>query len=171
MERWKPIQDFEDYLVSDLGMITRSRTTNRTLSYHRNQRGILSVTLRRGGVQYRRSVAGIVARAFVPNCGGKWDVEFNTPIHLDGDKDNCAADNLAWRPRWFAIRFHQQFDSIPPAWRNPVVDLDTGTTYDSLVDAAKTHGFLMRGLIPRANGIIERSPWPTDLKLAYIAKK
>lgn len=169
MERWKPIEGFEDYYVSSNGLITVARSSNRTLAYHRNQRGILSVTLRKDGVQYRRSVAGIVARAFVPPS--EYGELFDTPIHLDGDRANCVALNLMWRPRWFAIRYHQQFKiHHPPAWFNPVVDLRTGYTYDSLYTAATTHGFLMKGLIPNAEGVIERVPWPTDLKLAYIPK-
>lgn len=169
MTRWEPIENFEDYLVSDSGLVSVSVSHNRTLSYHRNQRGILSVVLRKNGVQYRRSVSGLVARAFLePSEHGEM---FDTPIHLDGDRDNCYAYNLMWRPRWFAIRYHRQFKLPPlPGWYTPVQDLDSGYIYESLIDAAMTNGFLMRGLIPNPDGVIDRSPWPTSLKLAYIIK-
>lgn len=44
----------------------------------------------KGGVS-RVDVAYLVARAFVPNVEGRPYVE-----HLDGDVENCRAENLAW---------------------------------------------------------------------------
>lgn len=169
MERWKPVDGFENYHVSSHGRVTAASPRDRMLSPHRNQRGILSVILTKDGKQYRRSVAGLVARAFVPSS--EYGELFDTPMHLDGDKDNCLYSNLVWRPRWFAIRYHRQFkDPVPPAWLDPVVDLNSGITYDSLYTAAVTHGFLMKGLFPNKDGMIERVPWPTNLKLMYISQ-
>jgi hypothetical protein len=47
----------------------------------------------------------MVAEAFCEGQSEHW----NTPIHLDGDRENCRADNLMWRPRWFAVQYHRQF--------------------------------------------------------------
>lgn len=58
--------------------------------------------------QVTRSVALLVAEAFVPRPRDT----FNSPIHLDGDRGNCRLVNLTWRPRWFAVKFHQQFRDI-----------------------------------------------------------
>ena len=79
----------------------------------------------------------MVADAFVD---GKTDL-FNTPIHLDGDRENCSAENLMWRPRWFAVQFHRQFQSPEFYNESPrIFNVDTGEEYDSVRECCIDQG-------------------------------
>ena len=103
-EHWCELEEFPDYAVSDLGEIHNIKTgMPRKTSI--NQQGIVKISLYQGRELITRSVAIMVAEAF---CEGQ-TAFFNTPIHLDGDRENCRADNLMWRPRWFAVKYHRQF--------------------------------------------------------------
>src|SRR5262245_2607454 len=98
-EMWAPIEDFPDYSVSNQGRI-RSDRFDRVLAVSLTQYGLVQVGLRRGHTQHNRSVPLLVAKAFVPEVPGPFD----TPINLNGDREDNRAANLKWRPRWFAIR-------------------------------------------------------------------
>lgn len=103
----------------------------------KNQRGIISVGLNRNGVQRKRTVSRLVAIAFLPE---PQDSNFNTPIHLDGDRSNNRADNLMWRPRWFAIEYQQQFEREED--ETPVKEVDSGLRFNSVREAAINYGLL-----------------------------
>ena len=134
--RWKELDEFPDYAVSELGDIYNIKT-DMPRKTSMNQYGIMKISLYQGNVLLTRSVAVLVANAFVP---GHTDV-FDTPIHLDGDRRNCRADNLMWRPRWFAVRFHRQFDTEEFYNSNvEIAELTTGRIYPSVKDACMDLG-------------------------------
>lgn len=155
MEQWKTIEHFPKYSVSDQGRI-RYDQTGRILRCNVNQYGLLQVGLMDEGVQKHRSVPLLVAKAFLPELPGPFD----TPINLDGDRHNNQVTNLAWRPRWYAIKFNQQFrypneDHID----SPVVDLKTGEVSENSFEAAKRYGLLEQDLVL---SILNRTyVWPT----------
>lgn len=134
--RWQELDEFPDYAVSNLGEVHNIKTgMPRKTSI--NQQGIVKISLYQGRELITRSVAVLVAEAF---CGGQTDL-FNTPIHLDGDRENCRADNLMWRPRWFAVRYHRQFQS--PEFHNSNVhieEINTGKEYYSVKEACMELG-------------------------------
>lgn len=153
-EIWKPIRGF-NYAVSNLGRI-RSEKSGRILALSQNQYGVVQVGLVRDGVQHHRSVPLLVAKAFVDN---RFEA-YETPINLDGDRLNNRADNLVWRPRWFAIRYNQQF-RIPYLHHidRPIQDLKTGEISDSSIECAKRYGLLESDLVM---SILNRTyVWPT----------
>lgn len=133
---WAELEEFPDYAVSELGEVGNMKTgLIRKLSI--NQQGNVKVSMYRGRELHTRSVAVLVAEAFVE---GKTTL-FNTPIHLDGDKRNCRADNLMWRPRWYAVQYHRQF--YEPAFHDsvlPIVEITTGLEFESVKDACMTLG-------------------------------
>lgn len=130
-ERWFELDEFPDYAVNNYGDIYNIKT-DMPRKTSMNQYGIVKISLYQGDRLITRSVAVMVAEAFVP---GKTDL-FNTPIHLDGDRQNCRADNLMWRPRWFAVRYHRQFD-VEEFHDSSVelVELTTGKTYGNVKEA------------------------------------
>lgn len=136
-ERWEELEEFPDYAVSELGEIVniKSGFPRRTSV---NQQGIVKISLYKNGKELiTRSVAVMVAEAF---CDGQTEF-FNTPIHLDGDRENCRADNLMWRPRWFAVQYHRQFQS--PEFHNSnvrIVDLETNLEFESVKEACMHFG-------------------------------
>lgn len=154
-EQWETIELFEDYAVSSFGRI-RSRLTGRILSLNENQFGLLQVGLMRDGVQHHRSVPLLVAKAFLLYEPGPFD----TPINLDGDRHNNHVDNLTWRPRWFAIRYNQQFKyPYENPIVDPVVDLKTGEVTANSFECAKKYGLLERDVVL---SIMSRTyVWPT----------
>lgn len=136
IERWEEIEGFPEYAVSDMGeVVSIKRDIVRRPSI--NAQGVYKVTLSRDGRLATRSVAVLVAEQFVE---GKSELN-DTVIHLDGDRSNCRADNLMWKPRWFAIKFHRQFLN-PKFYEDytPFYDLATGEEYHGLREAAMRHG-------------------------------
>lgn len=133
---WEVLEDFPDYAVSNMGDISNIKTgMPRKTSL--NQFGIVKISLYKGKQLYTRSVAPLVAEAF---CDGQSEL-FNTPIHLDGDRQNCCANNLMWRPRWFAVLYHRQFDSAEfHAMDVHIVDVDSGREFYSVKEACMTYG-------------------------------
>ena len=154
-ERWIPIEHFLDYEVSDQGRI-RSRLTDRVLSLNPNQFGVMQVGMMRDSEQRHRSVPLLVAKAFLPEPGGAFD----TPINLDVDRTNNAVENLLWRPRWFAIKYNQQFKMRHPhRIDRPIVELKTGEVSENSLECAKKYGLLEEDLIL---SILNRTyVWPT----------
>lgn len=99
----------------------------------------------RDGVQYHRSVPKLVARAFVER---QYET-FDTPINLNGDRMDCRQENLAWRPRWFAINYHKQFvvrydgGRFPNRLRNTL----TGEISENTWECSIRYGLLERDLV------------------------
>ena len=154
-ELWMPIEDFPDYSVSSLGRI-RADKTGRILALSETQFGLVQVGMMQNGRQKHRSVPLLVAKAFLPPSKSPFD----TPINLDGDRHNNRVENLLWRPRWFAIKYNQQFrqpqpDHIPV----PVVDLKTGAVTANSFDCATTYGLLEEEVIYSINN--RTYVWPT----------
>lgn len=138
-EEWLPVEDFPDYSVSNYGYVQNART-GRMMSLSPVQYGMLTVAMMYDGKQFRRSVAGLVARAFLPAPPRE---DFNTPIHLDGDRKNCRVDNLELRPRWFAINYHLERKHQPfQNWTRDIRLDQTGEVFDSLTAAATKYGLL-----------------------------
>jgi hypothetical protein len=154
-EKWATIDFFSDYDVSDHGRI-RTNKTGRILRMNVNQYGLVQVGLMHDGVQRHRSVPLLVAKAFLPQPAGPYD----TPINLDGDRYNNHVSNLLWRPRWFAIRYNQQFRyPFENRIEYPVVDLKTGEISENSLECAKRYGLLEKDLVL---SIMNRTyVWPT----------
>jgi hypothetical protein len=141
METWAIIPEFPDYAVSDYGWV-RNNETEQTLALSKNQHGVLHVGLYKDRQQYRRSVTVLVANAFLEPPDRE---TFDTPIQLDGDVYNTAAQNLAWRPRWFARKYKQQF-RFEIQHDHPLVEINTGEEFDSYWAAAIKYGLLVRDI-------------------------
>jgi hypothetical protein len=134
--KWQELDEFPDYAVNEHGEVYNIKTDMpRRTSI--NQQGIVKISLYKGRELITRSVAVLVAEAF---CEGRTDV-WNTPIHLDGDRENCRADNLMWRPRWFAVQYHRQFNSEEfYRMKIHIQELTTGKEYYSVEEACRDLG-------------------------------
>lgn len=143
IESWQPIEFFPGYSVSDHGRI-RTDKSERILALSENQFGLVHVGLMRKGMQYHRSVPLLVAKAFIPQPSGPFD----TPINLDGNRYNNHVANLVWRPRWFAVKYNQQF-KYPHEYtiEQLIEDLDSGEISANSFECAKRYGLLEKDLI------------------------
>ena len=138
-EAWRMIKEFPDYSVSTYGRVS-SGHYGRLLTPSSARYDIPTVGLVRDGVQYRKAVPLLVANAWLPQP--ELDI-FDTPIHLDGDRRNCRADNLMWRPRWFAIAFHKERRTdIFPKWKASFEIVETGEIFEHPRVCAMRYGVL-----------------------------
>jgi NUMOD4 motif-containing protein len=137
MTIWQEIISFPGYSVSNTGLV-RNNETERLLARLINSGGVAYVGITRDGEQHNRVVARLVAEAFLPPPHYH---TFDTPINLDGVRTHLEVTNLMWRPRWFAVKYHQQFRKV---WSNDqtVVDVDTGRRYKTAMHAAVKFGLL-----------------------------
>jgi hypothetical protein len=102
-ERWRGVAGFRGlYSVSTWGRVwSHARTAKSKAGSTRSvpgghltafdDEGYLFVTLSKNGKWYKRAVAILVAKAFIPNPLGKPTVN-----HKDGKKKNNRASNLEW---------------------------------------------------------------------------
>jgi hypothetical protein len=142
-EEWKPIFMFKGYSASNMGRI-RNDKTERILELNQNQQGVLFVGLVRAGYQYHRGVAKLVANAFIPRTYPAFD----TPINLNGDRTDCRVENLVWRPRWFAVKYNQQFlTRYDYGFPNRVQNTKTGEVFENSWECAIRNGLLERDLV------------------------
>jgi len=140
------VEGFPGYSVDVYGDV-RNGYSRRVLTRSVNQQGVASVALvvERGSAQCRRSIALLVANAFLADS--KYDCVYAsdtpTPIHLDGDRMNCRVDNLMWRPRWFARQYHKERAVDPfPNWGRPFELLETGEVFAHPRECAVAYGLL-----------------------------
>lgn len=169
MENWAVIPSFPGYSVSDTGFV-RNDDTGHVLSRLVNARGSVYVGLVLDGEQFNRSVAQLVARAFLPSPPHP---TFDTPINLDGDRTHLGVTNLMWRPLWFARQYNQQFKKI---WteKKPIMDVDTEVRYKNSMDAAMTHGLLAVHVFEWAlmfDYYMDKEVegvWPTNQKFRHV---
>lgn len=154
-ERWLPIPHFPGYMVSTWGRVLAEKS-GRVLSLSVNQYGVQCVGIMRDGEQSHRSVPLLVANAFVPRTFEAFD----TPINLDGDRLNNHVSNLAWRPRWFAVKYNRQFrEPYEYPITHPIMDMRTRDISSNSFEASKKYGLLEQDLVI---SILERTVvWPT----------
>lgn len=89
-EEWRQIDEYPSYNVSDLGRV-KNITNGLVLRLHDDGHGYWQVGLSRDGVKTSLKVHRLVCRAFhgPPHAGQQ-------VAHLDGNRKNARADNLAW---------------------------------------------------------------------------
>lgn len=167
MENWESLESlgFPGYMVSDQGRVKNERT-EKLLALSSNQFGVVRIGLmnREQNRQVTLSLPRLVATMFVT---GK-SAQFNTPINLDGDRENNNASNLLWRPRWFAVNFFRQYDENKmPVFEGRIYDVETSKEYEGSRKAAAKHGLLEEDiLLSVANG----SPcFPTWQRFARVS--
>jgi hypothetical protein len=93
-EEWRPVVGFPDYRVSSHGRVVslRKKGVAHEMRGGRNQRGYRMVSLRNPeGRITVRTVHRIVSIAFLGPTPDGLQIR-----HLDGNKDNCAVENLAF---------------------------------------------------------------------------
>ena len=136
MEHWLDIEDFNDYEVSDKGRI-RNANTGRQLGIYDNGHGVLQVVMKRNRQAVCRSVHRLVASAFIHPAP-----DDSVPMHIDDDWTNNSADNLVWKPRWFAVKRTKQAMRSYPRDMRPIFMVKTGGIYSNALECAKMIGGL-----------------------------
>lgn len=91
-ERWMPVEGYENYLVSNTGMIKGSKGNLLTIVL--DKYGYETVSLCKHSKPKTFLVHRIVAKSFIPN-----PKNLQTVDHIDGNKRNNSVDNLQWLSR------------------------------------------------------------------------
>lgn len=94
-ETWKPVQGYEGlYMVSNMGRVAglkKRRFPAHIMHQELTGNGYLRVGLFKDGKQSKKKVHRIVAEAFIPNPGGKPQVN-----HINGVRTDNRVCNLEW---------------------------------------------------------------------------
>lgn len=157
-EEWKPVREFPDYLISNMGNVYNQRS-DRQMATTLTNHGHVKITFTdRDGVRYTRSVGLLVAEIFVPQPHFRCD----HIMVLDGNLQNVSANNLAWRPRGFAWQYIRQL-KIPQRSEYSqfrVRNIVTGDEYHSIIEAGISEGLLFEDIWRSTN--TGASVYPTD---------
>ena len=95
MEEWKVVNDFENYEISNMGIV-RNKLKHTVLKAHNRKDGYYSVKLCRKNFSQNKSIHRLVALHFVENANHD---KYNVIDHIDRNKQNNCATNLRWSTR------------------------------------------------------------------------
>lgn len=168
-EIWKTVDEIPVYEVSNLGHVRRIGKTE-PLVPTEAKGGALFVTMTYDGERYSRAIKGLVARAFVPKPDNQDPDIFDTPVQCSLSMSNLRADNIVWRPRWFAIAFrrhlHPSYYDQPRFTEVPVLNINTRTQHASILTAALQDCVLMRDIYHSAGE--GRPVFPTGHRYEFM---
>lgn len=133
MERWKSVDDFPTYEVSDEGRI-RNVKTGRVLKKTRTSKGYEQVSLRKDKQQHVLRVHRLIADTFY---GEHDDLDVN---HIDGDKLNNKLSNLEFCTRKENINHAFRTGLKQPSRMKKVRVIETGVVYNSIRECARQIG-------------------------------
>lgn len=131
-EIWKPIPDFPNYEVSNLGRV-RSLKTNALLRPGLGGVGYLTVALYENGKAISKSVHQLVAETFISKPSTEFVVN-----HKDGNKTNNNVDNLEFVTRQ-QNNIHAYETGLNPH-KKPVRIVETGEVFESQEACAEAIG-------------------------------
>lgn len=135
---WYEIPHHPNYYINVRGEVKNDSDHIMSRSY--NQQGIATVYFNYGPKQVARSVAVLVASMFVQQTEDLSD-QLPSVIHLDGDRRNCHVNNLQWRSRAVAIRYHKDFrKNVSGMWRDPILLVETEEIFPTPLEAAMAYG-------------------------------
>lgn len=118
--KWKQIAGYEDYWVSDTGLVRSLKYgKERILRAYKDRKGYLAVQLCKNGKVERMLVHRLVAEAFIPNPLG-----LETVNHRDEDKTNNEVFNLDWLTVADNVRYGTGIERCALAHGKPVCQLD-----------------------------------------------
>jgi len=89
-EEYKPIQDFENYEVSNLGNV-KNKKTGRILKPNVGNDGYNKLSLMKDKKRCGKKLHRLIAEAFIPNPENKQFVD-----HIDNNRLNNNINNLRW---------------------------------------------------------------------------
>lgn len=127
------------YSINQEGWV-RNDETDKLLKRSFFENGEPAVSFRISGRLVRKQVTTLMAATWMaPHEYARFD----TPMHLDGDRQNCHVDNLMFRPRWFVRRYHREcLENQFPQWDRPFKIVEWDQTFQTPWECARRHGFL-----------------------------
>ncbi len=146
-EVWREIEEFEQYKISSLGRLVHRGHPDRGKAYRLNHQGFPVVALFKvdmGSRQYIRQLNRLVAQAFLPEPSYQRDALW----HIDGNLENCAADNLKWEMRARVLEWNDMHRDGVAQFKTPKVEnVATGEIYLNAFECAMAVGNLESTII------------------------
>ncbi len=120
--KWKQIEGYENYSISDTGLVMNTKS-GRLLKPKNTYDGYCEVRIYKdkNNSKYVR-VHRLVALAFVPNPD-----DLETIVHINGNKKDNRVENLRWLSRY-------------AAQKKPIKCLENGVVYESITQAGEELG-------------------------------
>ncbi len=147
---------FPNYIASNKGMILNDKTS-RVMRTSFTASGTMKVGLTDvNGNRLTVSVAHIIAACFLPDM-----VEGDNVINMDGNRSNNSVDNLAWRPSWFAKKYHRDLRDPRPYYNGPIEETTCGMCFENTREAAVVFGVLERDIFHSL--LNDNTVWPGNL--------
>lgn len=153
IEQWKPIQGYENYLISSHGRIKKKDKILSPSLCH----GYCRITLYKDGKRKSFLIHRLVALAFIPN-------PYDLPLinHKDENKENNQVDNLEWCTATYNNSYGTAKERIKSqSTKIKCLDLKTNeiTYYPSIKDAARQLEFRDNGSAIYYNIYNSKSPY------------
>lgn len=142
---WKKIDGFDNYSVSDTGLV-RNDTTGRVLTVFNGSTGYKIVHLRKGGKMKNFKLHRLIASAFISNPQNLKCVN-----HINGNKQDNRIENLEWCThsqnnahsyRTLGRSSYNAIKAMTEAKFKPVLCVETNRAYKSVKNAAEETGAL-----------------------------
>lgn len=148
-EEWKSLDDFPNYIISNLGNVKNIKTNKYLVGDH-NTMGYRRVVLREKGFSKRYFVHRLVAYLFVEGYSENLVVN-----HIDGNKQNNVFTNLEWVTR-SENDIHAFKNNLRDIWNKRkliVIDGEQELYFNSIKEASTYVGFSQHHLDNIINGV------------------
>ena len=137
MEIWKPIPNYENYEVSNLGRVRSLNYNNQTdkvriLKLTIRKDGYTQIMLNKEGKKKTYQVHRLVAEAFIPNPQSLPEVN-----HIDENKQNNDVSNLEWCSYGYNINYGSRNERVSKAHCKPVICLELKRIFNSVTEASE----------------------------------
>lgn len=161
MEIYKASKTIPGYMVSNYGHVLNMKTGHVFSGRVNGRTGYPEINVNQNGKHKYYLVHRLVAELFCtrPDDGGLYEVN-----HIDGNRQNCHADNLEWITHAENLHHsyvigHREYDVAPKAVVATNMDTGESTTFPSIYKAARFLGISQgnicmccKGLRPYAGG-------------------